>query len=93
MEDHARRLDDAARRVRGRQALLESITRQIDEQSQPVTVGERRVRSMRALRLRRVIPDYNQEGALWRDSGALSSGSCAQLRVDPWAGFRRRLGE
>jgi len=65
--DHANSLDSAAREIAEQKSLLSSIIDHLEENIMPITVQERDYPALRVLALRRIIADYQSEGALWGD--------------------------
>lgn len=68
---HARRLTVAAQQIADQRALLDTILNQVKESTMPITVSTRTVPAMTVLGLRRIIANYQAEGELWGEFGAL----------------------
>ncbi|MCL2091873.1 MAG: MerR family transcriptional regulator [Micrococcales bacterium] len=88
LADHARSLDAAAQQIADQQALLTTILEQVKEPTMPVTVEERTVPAMQVIALRRTVPTYGAEGALWAELDQLvkTSAGLPREQFGPHAG-------
>ena len=74
---HAKSLDAAAQQIADQQSLLSTIIDQLKEHTMTIIVQSRDYPALRVLALRRKIPTYDSEGALWMDFSEFMQGSSA----------------